>query len=100
MKIRRQMILVLIAVALLPLGIVGVLTYRISRQRLAAQADQTLLILSRRVATDVDDFVFRNLESVRTDSLIPTIIDFVSSPPDNKRARRQSQITELLQAAT
>jgi len=100
MKIRTQMFLVLAGVGLLPLAGAGIFAYRLSRDRLDAQAEQTLVMLTRRVATEVDEFAYRALEDVRTAGRIPTIVNYVANPPTEKLAAiRRAQLTELLLAA-
>ncbi len=99
MKIRTQMTLALAAVALLPLCLAGVIAYHLSHYRLDAQADRTLQTFNRRVATEVDDFAFRAVESVRLASRIPAIATYLGSPSAEAGFIRQAKITDVLLAA-
>ncbi len=99
MKIRTQLILVLAALALLPLLAAGLIVFRTSQARLDAQSDENLVALTRVLGAQVDDFVFRALEDVRTDGLLPTFFAYLSSdsarriPPD---ARLNSLLTTVV----
>ena len=67
MRIRHQLLLVLAVVALLPVLIAGIIAYRLSLSRLHAQADANLTTVARRIASEVDAFAYRVLDSTRSD---------------------------------
>jgi PAS domain S-box-containing protein len=97
-KIRTQILLTVAAVALLPLLILGFLAYRYSHRRLEQHADQNLIALGRRMASEVDAFAYRALEEIRTDSLIPSLASFLTAAPAERTARR-AELLELLRSA-
>ncbi len=98
MKIRLQLLLVLAGVALLPLLAAGLAAYHYSQTRLEAYADRNLSTLTQRVAGEVDAFVYRSVEGVRTDALIPSLAAFIAAPAETQAAQRPA-ITALLRSA-
>ncbi|MBL9215992.1 MAG: PAS domain S-box protein [Opitutaceae bacterium] len=98
MRIRTQFLAVLAAVTLVPLIAAGVFMYRASVARLHAQSDLGLKTLARRVASEVDAFVYRSREGVRSDALIPALSAFLAAAPATQAAERLG-IAQLLREA-
>lgn len=95
MKIRTQLWFVFTWSTLLPLAVVGVIAYNVSRTRLLAQADGNLAAAAHRVAQEFESFILRAEEGLRADGLVPQFAEFLALEPA-ERAGRETSIRQLL----
>ncbi len=82
--LRTKLITAFLIVALVPLGILGLLNDRATRQALADDANRALLAAASQTATRVDAFLSANLDAVRTEAQLPDLAEYLSLPADER----------------
>ena len=74
-KIATKFLIWFLLVALVPLAIVGLVTYRISKDALRAEADQGLAAILEAKINQVEAFVRERTSDVTTSARNPTIVE-------------------------
>jgi PAS domain S-box-containing protein len=89
MRIRSKLIVAFLLVAIFPIALLSVLNQRNLRQILTDAANQALMGAASQAAASVDDFIASGLDSVRVESRLPELADFLTLP----EARRGPEST-------
>lgn len=79
--LRAQIIVAFLAVALLVLGLLATFYIDITRAALIGQANHALFAAASRTATSLDAFIGTNLEAIRTEATLPSVVTYMSLPP-------------------
>jgi PAS domain S-box-containing protein len=89
MKIRSKLIVAFLLVAIFPIALLAVLNQRNLRSILTDSANQALMGAASQAAASIDDFISSGLDSVRVESRLPELADFLTLP----EARRGPEST-------
>ena len=90
-RVRNKLVLAFLAIALIALALSAWLNLRLTHQALQAQNRQALAGAASQTATKLDAFVLDNLNTIRTQSLLPSLAEYLELPPA-ARAGSQAEI--------
>ncbi len=79
--LRAQIIVAFLAVTLLVLGLLATFYIDITRTALIGQANHALFAAASRTATSLDAFIGTNLDAIRTEATLPSVVAYMSLPP-------------------
>jgi len=97
LPLTQKMIIAFLTVAILPLlGSFAVNAY-LTYDELKGNTERSLQGAASAAAQAVDDFIVDNLNTIRVQSLLPTVVDYLSLPETRRRhSREESQIVRVL----
>ncbi len=95
-SLRTKLIVTFVTVTLLSLGLLVFLNQLVTRQILSNNANDRLLARAEEVASDIDLFIETNLNSIRTDSQVPVLRDYLELSPET----RQQDIIKRIEVET
>jgi signal transduction histidine kinase len=96
LSLRSKLIFAFLLVTLLPLGVQGYWNYHALRHTLNDKADKSLFAAASQAADRLDAFITTNLDAMRTEAQLPTLIEYLSLPGN----QRNGSIQEKRAAAT
>lgn len=98
---RTKMILVLGVLVIVPTTILANISKQDLQTNLIGQANQSLVLSSDQLASNVDSFIQTTLDTIRTDSQIPTLENYLDQPGNgaNSGGRLLPRGTDLELAA-
>lgn len=94
-SLRARLLAVLLALTLLPLGLVSFIALRTLENRLRENISFQLQAASRLSAQQVDEFIGSTLNSVKTYAQLPEVVEFLKTLPNDPE--RESMFRELQQ---
>lgn len=98
-SLRTKLIIAFVATGMLAAGIIAFATNYLTRQTLINNANQALLAAARQTATSLDVFTSEALDTVRTQAQLPTLVEYLSLPPDQRSGSAvETEATQLLHA--
>ena len=89
-NIRTRLVIAFLAVTIIPLGLLAVVNNRLIQATLVENANQSLLNVASESARTVDDFIFNNLQTVKSEAQISAFAEFLSHPINLQRQEAQS----------
>ena len=79
-----KLIVAFLAVAIVPVGVLGFLNERAIREVLSSTANQALLAAAKQTAASIDAFIGANLDAIRAESQLPEWSEYLSLPIDQR----------------
>lgn len=83
-SLRSQLIAAFLVVGLFGFGALAVLYIGTARQALVGEANQTLYAAASRTAAHLDTFIKTNLQNIRVEASLPTIVTFMELPSEER----------------
>jgi hypothetical protein len=83
-SLRTKLIAAFLVVALIPIGVLGLLDNSAIRTALTEGADEKLFNAASQTATSIDTFVNVNLDIVRAEAQLPDLTEYLSLPADER----------------
>lgn len=84
LSLRYQLIAAFLIVGLVGMGLLAPLYIRTTRQALISEANQTLHAAASRTASSLDSFIQSNLETIRVEASMPSIVAYMELPPEER----------------
>ncbi len=84
LTLRTKLVTAFLAVTIIPLVIVGFITYNSSRTALTNDANQKLASAAKTSAQEIDTFIEAKLEHVRAVAQFPAVVEYLSLPADQR----------------
>ena len=91
-SLRVQMVAAFWFVTLFALLFLTFFYIRLTRSALIDQGNQSLFAAASRTANGVDAFINSNLDAIRTEATLPSIVDYAALPADQKRASEEELV--------
>ncbi len=85
MTLRTKIVAVFLVITILSLGLLTAVYNQAMRTALTDKADQTLYAAASRTAVSLDAFIKINLDHIRAEAMLPDIVDYITSPPDQQQ---------------
>ncbi|NHZ72729.1 MAG: HAMP domain-containing protein, partial [Aquificales bacterium] len=95
-SLRSQLIAAFLTVGLVGMGLLALIYIRTTRQALIGEANQTLYAAASRTATSLDTFIKANLETIRVEGSLPSIVAYMCLPAEE----RVGSVEETIAAQT
>jgi GAF domain-containing protein/HAMP domain-containing protein len=100
-NLRGKLILVFVLAALIPIAVLAYLTDRATRRALVTSADQALTSAATQTVNKLDDFFNNALNTLRAESQLPALEDFLALPADLRAGTPQArEVAGLLRLLT
>lgn len=97
--LRTKLIALFLAVALTPVALLSYLNYQSTRSTLINNTNQSLLAAASQTAQTVDAFLGTNLDTIRTEAQIPSVVDYLTLPASERRgSAEETSALETLRA--
>lgn len=91
LSLRSKLIFAFLLVTLLPLGVQGYWNYHALRHTLNDKADKSLFAAASQAADRLDAFITTNLDIMRTETQLPTLIEYLSLPGNQRNGSIQEK---------
>ena len=95
--LRTQMMIAFLTVALVALTILAFFYVRFTRSVLTEQANQALFASASQTANGVDSFINANLDAIRTEATLPSIVNYVKLPEDLREDQQRAVAAQTLE---
>ncbi len=99
LSLRGKFIVAFLLVTLIPVGGQGYLSYHGLRRALNDRADKSLYTAALQTADRLDAFIRSNLDDMRTETRLPTLVEYLSLPVNEyETSVQEKRASETLQA--
>jgi signal transduction histidine kinase len=97
--LRTKLIIAFLAVAMIPLGVLGFLNVWTTRIALVHNAHEKLFGAATQTATSIEAFIRANLDAMRTEAQLPALAAYLSLAAGQRRgSATEAEVTAILHA--
>ena len=83
-SLKIKLVSAFLLISLLPIGLLSLLDQAVTFQALSENSKQAISGAASRTATAIDNFIYANLATVRTEAMIPQFAKLLSLPPSRQ----------------
>lgn len=91
LSLRIKLIVFFLFIMLLPLGLQGYLSYHTMHKTLNERANKSLFTAASQTADRLDTFIRSNLDAICTETRLPTLIEYLSLPGNQRKGSVQEK---------
>jgi GAF domain-containing protein/HAMP domain-containing protein len=95
-SLRTKLVVSFLLVNVLSVAIVAVIAIGLSQEALTRSANQSLLTAASKTAAAVDSFLAAEMDTLRTEALLPDFSDLLSLPAAQQSGAAASEVDEIL----